>query len=34
MVPPGPAGGPPGMQGQHANGAPKPWAEGNMLTRQ
>ncbi|CAG5897411.1 unnamed protein product [Menidia menidia] len=31
MAPPGPAGVPPGMQGQPANGPPKSWPEGPMV---
>lgn len=33
MAPPGPAGVPPGMQGQPANGPPKSWPEGNPCQR-
>ena len=31
MAPPGPAGVPPGMQGQPTNGPPKSWPEGELL---
>lgn len=30
MAPPGPAGVPPGMQGQPTNGPPKSWPEGKL----